>query len=109
MGPNPNPAAPLAAVVKIATDEPSSVTLHVKTEGSEWDVEFAGMVTSHSLLLLGLLGGQEHIVTVSVADGRGNQADWSGPLRVTTEPFPEDMPPLEVRVSDPARMEPGVT
>ena len=109
MGPNPNPAAPLAAVVKIATDEPSSVTLHVKTEGSEWDVEFAGMVTSHSLLLLGLLGGQEHIVTVSVAGGRGNQADWSGPLRVTTEPLPEDMPSLAVRVSDPARMEPGVT
>ena len=109
IGLNPNPAAPLAAVVKVATDEPSGVTLHVKTDASEWDVGFAGMATNHSLLLLGLVGGQEHIVTVSVADGGGNQADWPNPLRVTAEPLPGDLPPLEVRVSDPDRMEPGVT
>ena len=109
LDPNPNPSAPLVALLEIATDEPSSVTLHLKVGVSERDVEFDGMATSHSLPLLGLVAGQEHVVRVSVADARGNRADWPEPLRVTAEPLPEDLPPLEVRVSEPARMEPGVT
>ena len=52
--------------------------------------------------------GRTHRIVVVVTDEDGVSAS-SEPLEVTTDPLPDDFPPIEVRVSRPALMEPGVT
>ena len=106
---NPNATTPLAALVEVVTDEPSTIILDIRTRGAERVVKFAEMDSNHSLPLLGLLPGSDYTVEVSVVDGNGNHATWSESLAFSTNPLPNDLPPLEVSVSNPNRMEPGVT
>ncbi len=81
---NPNLTTPLAALVEVVTDEPSTIILDIRTGGAERVVEFAEMDSNHSLSLLGLAPGADYTVEVSVVDGNGNRAAWSEPLAFRT-------------------------
>ncbi len=106
---NPNPAVPLAAVVSAETDEPSALLITVSDGEHEWTVPVSPELgTRHSLPVLGFRPGLEHRLQVSARDAAGNVTP-AVPLVFETPPLPEDFPSLHVSVSEPDRMEPGVT
>ncbi len=106
---NPNHAVPLAAIVTAETDEPSVLLIQVGDGKSEWSIPVADeLTTQHSLPVLGFKPGRSHVVKVTARDGAGNLSA-AVPLEFETAPLPDDFPSLKVSVSNPDKMEPGVT
>lgn len=108
---NPNPAVPLAAVVRFAADGPVSTTVGVTDGEHEWTHEYD---ESHDpaagLAVVGMRPDRSHQIRVTVRDASG-AAHEAGPFEFTTPALPEvgEFPPIEVLVSTPEKMEPGVT
>lgn len=107
--PNPNPAAPLAAVVRFEAEQPVETTLRVSDGVHEWDLSYdASQDPSAGLPVLGMRPAREHIVTVSIASDAGETT--SAPLRFTTPAAPEpgaEFPPIEITKHDADAVEPG--
>ena len=105
----PNAQAPLAAVLSVLTDEP--VRVKVDVSGGLEDVirkEASRFLTTHQVLVQGLVPGRTHQVTLTVEDEAGNYFS-ADPVVITTAPLPESFPSLDLKASNPARMEPGLT
>jgi hypothetical protein len=106
---NPNPAVPLAAIVNAATNEPTVLDIQVSDGKREWKIPTPSAYSlSHSLPVLGLRPDRQHLVTVFARNEAG-KVTASTQLEFTTAPLPDDFPALDVLVSNPAKMEPGVT
>lgn len=107
--PNPNERVPLAAILTCKTDRPTQASLTISDGVNPETVmpptEFA---TNHELPVLGLRPGREHTISIALVDKEGSITQTE-PLSYTTEPLPEGFPPIERRVSRPAKMEPGYT
>ena len=105
----PSEAVPLAAQVRFQTDRPTRVGLEFDDGERRWSVDTGVPVgTYHVVPILGMRPDRTHTVRVVATDEDGGTVMWP-PLEITTEPLPDDFPPIEVRVSQPDRMEPGVT
>lgn len=104
---NPNPRAPLAAIVTFTTNEPAVVGIEINHDG---EIHLAGpeLTTEHSVPVLGLRAGAVNTVRVFLSDAAGNST-VSPPAYIQTDPLPEDFPPIEIRAGDAQGMEPGVT
>jgi len=110
VAPNPNPAVPLAALVTLETDVPAEVTLHLDDGQHSLDLTpEPGFQRQHELVVLGLKPGRMYTLTAEAVDQEGDSALAPAALALATEPLPTIFPPLEVTVSQPALMEPGVT
>jgi len=106
---NPNPAAPLAAIVEFITNEPVRAALVVNDGHSERVLPFwKSFQTEFILPVLGLRPGRKSTITVIVSDRLGREIRWPD-LEFTTDPLPDDFPFIETTVSRPLQMEPGVT
>ena len=109
---NPNPAVPLAAVVKFAADRPVTTTIRVSDGANEWTLDFDdSQDPSAGLAVVGMRPNRSHQISVIVRDANGATAE-AGPFEFTTPPLPEagvDFPQINVAVSKPEKMEPGVT
>ncbi len=116
----PNPSTPLAGLLELETDEPTTVSVAVtenttasnsQTRGvfDSSTIEFDDLSIEHSLPLLGFTPGGSFTLQITVTDKFGNQRVFDQPLFVSTDPLPEDFPPIEVATSNPEKMEPGVT
>ena len=105
----PSAHTPLAALLTASTDEPARFTLEI-TDGQESVTVMPdpGYHTTHRVPVLGLRPGRPHRITATVEDQTGNRTT-SEPVTITTDPLPDDFPPLRVETSEPTRMEPGVT
>ena len=105
----PSAHTPLAALLTASTDEPARLTIEI-TDGQEGTTVMPdpGYHTTHRIPVLGLKPGRPHQITATVEDQAGNRTT-SEPVTITTDPLPDDFPPLTVKTSEPARMEPGVT
>jgi hypothetical protein len=64
---------------------------------------------NHWISVLGLRAGRVNQVRLFLTDTRGNVSPPSDFLEIETPPLPDDFPPIEARIYDPARIEPGVT
>lgn len=107
---NPNPSAPLAAVLTLATNEPTNVELRWRDGQRSWTaMAEPKFKTNHEVAVLGMRPGRTHEITVTVRDANGNYATWPNLLVYTTPGLPAFFPPLETTVSEPSLMEPGVT
>jgi len=113
LGPNPNPAVPLAAVLTFEPSEPVSVAFEVSDGENTWRLDYDD---SHDpadgLAILGMRPDREHTVAVSIENAAGQALAAPETLRFTTPPLPEagvEFPPIEVAASKPDAMEPGVT
>ena len=105
----PSETVPLAAEATFRTDRPTTVTLEFDDGQLSWAVDIGEAAKlSHVVPILGLRPDRTHMVRVVVADENG-RTSTSEILNITTDPLPGDFPPIDVRVSEPARMEPGVT
>ena len=105
----PSESVPLAAQVTFETTRPTTVALEFDDGDRSWtsDIGFPSR-THHVVPILGMRPDRTHRLRVVVTDQEGRTAT-SEELEITTGPLPEPFPPIDVRVSEPERMEPGVT
>ena len=109
LDPRPSESVPLAAQVTFETNRPATVTLEFDDGDRNWTSNVGlGLETSHVVPILGMRPDRTHQVRVVVTDQDGLTAT-SELLEITTDPLPEPFPPIEVRISEPERMEPGAT
>ncbi len=110
---NPNPRVPLVALLRFTASERVSTSIVLSDGERDWTVNFdASHDPIEGLAILGMRPGRRHELTVSIKDDAGNVADAPRPLTYTTPPLPGDLrdfPPISVKRSEPARMEPGFT
>jgi hypothetical protein len=105
---DPYQANPLSALMLFETAEPAQITATVV--GKNQYVTFAntidGFTTHHEVVILGLYPGQKNQVDLVIAYQNGREEKYEQSLQ--TEPLPYDFPNLDVQVSKPEKMEPGV-
>lgn len=108
--PNPSGRAPLTALLSCTTDTPATSTLYIESpDGQTQEHPFDGApATNHELMVLGLRPNRTHRVYAAFVDADGNRTQTSTHV-VTTDPLPDNFPPVAVRVARPRRMEPGLT
>ena len=106
---NPNPTVPLAAILSVATDVPTRLTINIDDGERSWSVTpDAAMAMSHEVPVLGLRAARTHTITATLEDADGMAAETVA-LTFETPPLPEAFPTPVITARDPARMEPGVT
>ena len=105
----PNTRVPLASQIALSTDRPTTVDVEFDDGERTWRVE-TGLAYSmdHVVPILGMRPGRQHQVRLVVRDESGLTASTQ-PLTLTTDPLPDDFPSIEVLISEPDRMEEGVT
>ena len=109
LDPRPNDRVPLAAQIAFRTNRPTTVALEFDDGERRWTVDIGGgATTTHVVPILGMRPDRTHVVR-AVVTGENGVTNASEPFEVTTDPLPDDFPPLDVRVSVPDRMEPGIT
>ena len=110
--PNPNPAVPLAAVVKFVTKSPVKTTISVTDGANEWTLDYDfSQDPREGLAVVGMRPDRRHEIHVTVRAGNGAEERF-GPFEFVTPALPEagvEFPPINVTVSSPEKMEPGVT
>ena len=66
--------------------------------------------TTHSIPILGMRAGMRHTVTIGLRGEVGSERAAAAVVEIETQPLSTtDFPPLAVRVSEPDKMEPGLT
>jgi hypothetical protein len=110
--------APLAAVLRLTTDEPTEVTVDVisnsvavnSADGTarDFSVQSGGFATDHAITLLGFRPDESYSIRVTLMDEEGSSTVLDD-ISVTTDPLPLGFPPIQVETSIPELMEPGVT
>ena len=106
---NPNPAVPLAAIMRVTTDVPTRLTLNISDEEQNWSATPSqAMMLHHEVPVLGLKSERTYSVTAVLEDIDGRTAE-TPPQVFETPPLPDTFPTPVINVRDPSRMEPGVT
>jgi hypothetical protein len=108
---NPNPSVPLAAVVQFAANKSVQTTVELSDGDRTWAIKF-DQNPAAGLPIVGMRPNRRHELTISIQDAEGNIVPAPTTLSYTTPSLPIDdtqFPPLRVTVSQPARMEPGLT
>ena len=105
---NPNPRAPLAAVVEFATDAPSRARVEVSASDRAWRAPAGdAAATRHRVPVVGIRPGETCTVAVSAEDAAGNRIEGPATLSFAAPPLPDDFPPFAVTACVPERREPG--
>ncbi len=106
---NPSGRTALAGVLNFTTDQPARVTLTISdSENTSTITPSDTYETEHEVMVLGLRPGRTNTVDINYENENGEL----GPLAqkiVETDPLSDEYPPIDVILSRPARMEPGVT
>jgi arylsulfate sulfotransferase len=104
---NPAGKTPLAGLVSLTTDTPSTLSMHITGGGKAWTVEPHLLAVEHEIPLLGLVSGTFYEVTVTTTDNDGNVFNSPFPLTLTTPELPPEFPALIIHTSQPSQMTPG--
>jgi arylsulfate sulfotransferase len=104
----PNPRAPLAGQLALATNRPTRVSLAITDAQRAFTVELGVRATAHVTPVLGFRPGTAHMVAVAVTDDAG-EVLTAPPIAVTTAALPADFPTFTANRIAPAQVEPGVT
>ncbi len=109
----PHDSTPLSRLLTFTTNRPVVPEVTLSDGIDEWTVRSTGTpATNHAVALVGLRAGAEHVVGVALRDEAGEVHAGAAETAFETLPLPSsvtDFPPIEVTVSDPSRMEPGMT
>jgi len=106
---DPYQANPLSAVIIFETDQPSITQIFVegKDDLVSFNYTYQQPKTHHEIAVLGLYPDSENTVRITVNTETGDAQ--SVDLQLKTEALPIDFPTINVEVSQPELMEPGVT
>lgn len=111
--PNPNVAAPLAAVLTFTSGSLATVLIDVTDGDNSWRLEYGpDLDPSKGLPVVGMRPDRKHEIRVSLRSDSGAEAVYPEAFEYQTPPLPEigvEFPPIGVNVTKPAEMEPGVT
>ncbi len=111
--PNPNPAVPLAALLRFTASAPVSTTVTVSDGERRWEVKFPESAKpSAGLPLVGFYPGTRHEIAVEIRDRAGKTTAAPRTLEFTAPALPAgpgEFPPIQVLTARPERMEPGWT
>ena len=100
---NPNPSVPLAAILTVATNEPTRAVVRLDDGERTWDVTSSDILaTEHTLTILGMRPGRMHHITAVVTDAEGGVSE-SPPLPLEMPPLPADLPIPELISADTSR------
>ncbi len=88
------------------TSEPTTLSVAIDDGVLVRTQEVSSSETEHRVLILGLRPDASHTLTVTATGASG--ATTAEPVIYDTDPLPADFPTTEV-ISDPSRMEPGLT
>ncbi len=106
----PNETVPLARVVEFTTHVPALATVTVSDGSREWTVPTPESPSiEHVVPIIGMRPATTHTVTVAIRGEADDEQIDTVTATFDTAPLPENFPPIEVKVSDPSRMEPGLT
>jgi len=110
---NPNPRAPLAAVLRFSTDTPVTTQVEVSDGERSWTVVFdPSEKPEGGLPLIGMRAGRQHTFKISLTGPGGNKVELPEILNYTTPPLPpagKEFPTIDVKLAKTELMEPGVT
>ena len=113
LGPNPNRAVPLAALVEFEASAPVTALIDVTDGDHAWQLEYGPEHDpSAGLAVVGMRPDRRHEVRVSIRSGNGAPVSSPHVLEFRTPSLPEvgvAFPPIEVAISKPGEMEPGIT
>ncbi len=112
--PNPNPRAPLAAVLTFATDVPTATQVRIADDaGRTWELTFdEASAPQRGLALVGFRPGRRHEIRVVLRDRAGRETAAPATLLFQAPPLPaaaDAFPPLTVTRDSSAPVEPGYT
>ncbi|MFI3270761.1 MAG: aryl-sulfate sulfotransferase [Pseudomonadota bacterium] len=109
---NPNPSAPLVAILTFSPDQKVSTDVEVNNGTRSWTLHFdASHDPSKGLILAGMRADTEHTFTVTITGSDGTKAHAAETLSYTTPPLPKagyDFPPVQVLHAEPEKMEAGL-
>lgn len=108
---NPSGVAPLTAAITLGTNIPTRVKIRVLGKhGAESDVikEFSGYRTGHSLEVLGLYGGYDNTIELTLYDESGVSLGTSA-ISMQTAPLIADLPTTIAVITSSAAKKPGMT
>jgi len=110
---NPNPAVPLAAVLKFAASQPVRTTISISDGGNSWQLKYGeDCDPTAGLPVIGMRPDREHEIRVYITARDGEVAEAPKVLQFKSPPLPSDpteFPPIKVNVSRSEQMEPGIT
>jgi len=106
---NPNPAVPLAAILRVTSDRQTVLTINIDDGERQWSVTPTDVLSAnHEVPVLGMRSGRLHTITATLQDASGKQTD-SEAMTFRTPPLPDSFPTPRITVHKPEAMEPGVT
>jgi len=104
-----NPENVLRAIMSFTTDVPTEALVVLYNDEHTITVKSTqGLVSEHEIDIIGLHPQEKYTVSISVVDINGNTT-YAHSLQLETSDLPEDFPPIEITISDPAKMQPGIT
>ncbi|MCB0958278.1 MAG: aryl-sulfate sulfotransferase [Acidimicrobiales bacterium] len=103
----PGPHSVLTGVVTATTSEPATVTVVATSDDPPIEPPTTEEGTDHTVALLGLHAETEHAVAVTATTAGGDTETVE--LSFTSGSLPEYLPHLDVTVSEPDAMAPGIT
>lgn len=107
---NPNRRAPLIAIVDLKATTDVIPTLQIEDGERRWKQTGSSEASrTHRIAVTGMHPGRHHRIRVRIESSETGTYDLSEPLVFDTPSLPGNFPPIETRVSQPERMEPGVT
>jgi arylsulfate sulfotransferase len=110
--PNPNPRAPLAAVLRFEAAVPVATRVTASDGDRQWRVDFPpGPAGKVALPIVGMKANRMHRFEVEVTDAAGQTARAPAPLEFRTTGLPSgafDFPAIELTKRS-AELEPGIT
>ncbi len=106
---DPYQANPLSALILFETESPSIITVEVmgKDTFSTFNYTYDEPATHHEIAVLGMYAGT--INKVQIISESETKPVQTVEISLKTEVLPYDFPVLDVQVSKPSLMEPGVT
>ena len=110
---NPSGRVPLAAVIEFVAGAGISSELTISDGANTWSAGFDDSVRKNGkyrIPVVGMRPGREHSITLGLTAAGGEPSTHLFTYR--TPPLPDnplEIPPVDVKVSRPERMEPGVT
>ena len=105
--PSDNVDVPLVGTLSFETSQPSTASILVSGDDEQWTLQLDAPGTTHEKIILGLKPDTDYELIVTAEDDIG--AVTSAPVQWRSSPLPDDFPDIQLVLSDPARMEPGMT